>query len=149
ARIRSGPAMRAAYHRICFGTSLAVVGVGCTALATDGNWRVETTAQLAPAAAGVAAGAVLLVAGLLRLPAAASGRAAAAGPALDGARVAGYVLLIGWMLVVQPAVGGLRVRDPRTFLLGVPLVVVVVAVGITVVTASRSPRAVVAPAAAV
>jgi diguanylate cyclase len=147
--VRAGPAVRSAYHRICFGIGVGTVGFACTSLAADGGWRVDTPARLAPAAAGVTVGTVLLVVGLLTLPAAAGDCAAAVRHALDGALIASYALLIGWTLAVQPAIGHVPVGDARTFVLGIPLVVVVTAVGIAVVAAGRSPRPVLFPAAAV
>lgn len=147
--VRTAPAVRSAYHRLSFGLGVGAVGFACTALAADGGWRVDSPARLVPAAAGLTVGAVLLAVGLLTLPAAAGDCAASVRHALDGALIASYALLIGWTLAVQPLVRHVPVRDPRTFLLGIPLVVVVTVVGIAVVTAARSARAVLAPAAAV
>jgi diguanylate cyclase (GGDEF)-like protein len=148
--LRSGTAMRAAYHRICFGIGVGAFGFGCTALVADGGFRVDSPARLAPAAAGLTLGTVLLLLGMLRLPAVAADRAAALRLALDGALLAGCLVLIGWMLVIQPLFErALPWRDTRTVLLGVPLLMALAAIGITVLAVARVGRPVAPLAVAV
>ena len=129
---RSGPALRDAYHRMAFGAGVAVLGLGCTALLADGGW--------------LAVGTAVVLSGLLRLPTLAAEPAAALRLGLDGALLAGCLLLVNWTLLVQPALvryvgqAGLPVRDPRTYLLGVPLLVCLVVLGVAVVAAGRARR---------
>jgi diguanylate cyclase (GGDEF)-like protein len=150
--VRAGTALRSAYHRFALGIGVAVFGFATTALLADGGWRSDTPAQLGPCAVGLGLGTALLASGLLRLPAVAADRAAALGLALDGGLLSGCALLVGWTLVAQPALtreaeqAGLH--DPRTLLLGVPLLVALTVVGIVTVVVVRGRRAVAGPAVA-
>jgi diguanylate cyclase (GGDEF)-like protein len=141
---RSGTALRAAYHRICLGIAIGVLGFSCTALLADGGARVDSPARLMPAAVGLVLGTALLVLGLLRLPAVAADRAAALRLALDGALLAGCVVLVVWTLALQPLIeaAGIPWQNPQTVLLGVPLLVALGATGIAVVAIGRGRRVV-------
>ncbi len=135
------PEARSAYRLIAAGLMAGAVGLAGTAVLEFGpGWPV----RLAPFAAGQAVGGVLLLAGLLRLPGVAGEPGTVPRQALDGALIAACTLHVTWTLVVEPAlvrrVGhpAPSISDPRTFLLGIPLLVTLAAVGIAGVTASRA-----------
>src|SRR5207247_2912658 len=88
-------------------------------------------------------GAVLLVVGLLRVPAIAGEPGAGPRLVLDGVLIAACAVQIGWTLAAEPALvrsTALRPHDPRIFLFGIPLLTALTAVGIAGVAARRAPR---------
>ncbi len=137
------PEVRAAYRLVAAGIAAGALGLaGAAALAT---WPDTGTAvRLTAFAVGQAAGVILLVSGLLRLPGAADQPGAALRQVLDGALLAACFLHITWTLFVEHALyrhaghSAPAMTDPRTFLLGVPLLVTLAAVGIAGVTAGRA-----------
>src|SRR5207245_6253070 len=130
-----------AYGFVAAGLGAGVCGLAGTALVLSLDTEQVTAGRLAPFAAGQVLGAVLLVVGLLRLPGAADPRGAALRQVLDGALLAACALHISWTLFIQPALirhshhSAPSITDARTFVLGIPLLVSLAAVGIAAVTA--------------
>jgi len=142
--------LRRARGRIGAGYRLITAGVVAGALGLAGSALLVawpgTAARLGVFAVGQAAGVILLLRGLLRLPGAADQRGAGLRHALDGALLAACTLHITWTLFVEQALvrhagrATPSLSDPRTFLLGVALLVTLAAIGIAGVTAGRARR---------
>ena len=141
------PLRRAPVSRLRTPYRLFAAGIGVGVLGLLGSAAVGgvgAAVRLGPFAVGHAVSVVLLLAGLLRLPDAADQRGAALRHALDGALLAACALHITWTLFVEHALvrhagrATPSLSDPRTFLLGVPLLVALAAVGIAGVTAGRA-----------
>src|SRR5204862_544017 len=135
------PLRRAPVSRLRTPYRLFAAGIGVGVLGLLGSAAVGgvgAAVRLGPFAVGHAVSVVLLLAGLLRL------RGAALRHALDGALLAACALHITWTLFVEHALvrhagrATPSLSDPRTFLLGVPLLVALAAVGIAGVTAGRA-----------
>jgi diguanylate cyclase (GGDEF)-like protein len=148
--------VRSAYRFVAAGIGAGVCGLAGTTLVLSLDNAPVTAGRLGPLAAGQVLGAVLLVIGLLRLPGAADPPGAALRQVLDGALVAAAALHISWTLFIQPALvrhshhSAPSMTDAGTYVLGIPLLVSLAAVGIVGVTAGRArpPRAVLALAGA-
>jgi diguanylate cyclase (GGDEF)-like protein len=148
--------VRGAYRFVAAGIGAGGCGLAGTALVLSLDNEPVTAGRLAPLAAGQVLGAVLLVVGLLRLPGAADPRGAALRQVLDGALVAAAALHISWTLFIQPALvrhshhSAPSMTDARTYVLGIPLLVSLAALGIVAVTVGRvrPPRAILALAGA-
>jgi diguanylate cyclase (GGDEF)-like protein len=149
------PPVRGAYRLVAAGLGAGVCGLAATTflLAIDGG--PVSAGRLGPLAAGQLLGVVLLVVGLLRLPGAADPPGAALRQTLDGALLAACALHITWTLFIQPALvrhahhPAPSLTDARTYVLGIPLLVSLAALGVAGVTAGRArpPRGVLALAA--
>jgi len=137
---------RGAYRLMAAGIGAGAFGLAFTALLAVWHGGADTPGRLAPFAVGQALGVFLLLSGLLRLPGAADQRGAAIRQVLDGALLAACALHISWTLFVQPLLQrhtsrtGLPMDEPRTFLLGIPLLLTLAALGITALTAGRARR---------
>jgi diguanylate cyclase (GGDEF)-like protein len=130
-----------------FGYLLMILGIGTSAVGvaagaalarrSDPLWLLALCQTL---------GVLLLLTGLLRVPAIAAERGAGPRLVLDGAVIAACTVQIGWTLFAGPALVrhtgqvGLPVHDPRTFLLGIPLLTALTAAGVAGVAARRPPR---------
>jgi len=128
---------RLGYLLMVLGMGVAAVGVAASAVVarrSDPHWL------LAPAAAGQTFGVFLLLAGLLRVPAVAGQLGAGVRLGLDGALIGACALQVGWTLLAEPALAVHAGHEPRLFLLGMPMLAALTAVGIAGVTTRRAPR---------